>query len=446
MTQTLDQPFMQNGPAPWPPGKPDWLAEARLRAFTDFKSVGLPTPKLEDWKYTRLTPLEDTRYRAAGAADGDMAVASVPSLYAEGDARPHRFVFVDGRPRVDLSDIGELPEGVIAGPLEDALKTHEAEIKTHLNARADGEPCALADLNLALMDSGFVLIVPKGVVLKRPVEVVYIGGMAEAPVAYFPRNLIVLGENAEAVLVKHHVGQGVGAYFANAVTDIALAQGARLTHIKAQAETLDATHTARTQVSVARDARYDSFSLAAGGRLSRNEINVMLNGVGAECSLNGVYMMRGSEHCDFTTRIEHCAPHTTSSEMFRGVLDDQARGVFQGKIVVHKGAQKIEGHQLSNTLLLSEGAEADAKPELEIYADDVKCSHGATTGRLDETALFYLRSRGIPEAQARNLLIQSFLGAVLETVTDERLREALTRRAADWLPAQCFRAGEWKAA
>jgi len=441
---TLDQPFLADaGSSEVRPGRGlDWLDACRANGMARFQKSGMPTPKLEDWKYTRLKSLEDTKFRSVVAADANFTVNAVPSIVPDAEEQPYRFVFVDGQPRLDLFQIDDMPGDVIIGSMDSVLEKHGDVVREHF--AANPEFGAMADLNMAMMDSGFVMIVPAGTILDRPVEVVYIGGGVDDPVAYFPRNLIVLGDNAEATLLKYHMGEGVGAYFANAVTDIKLGQNAKLRHVKVQGENRNATHTARTQVRVERDATYDGFLLAIGGRLSRNELHVQLVGEGASCSVNGAYLMRGSEHCDITTRIDHLAPHTTCNEMFRGVLDDQARGVFQGKIVVHKGAQKIEGHQACNTLLLSDGAEIDAKPELEIYADDVKCSHGATTGQIDETALFYLRSRGIPEALARNLLIQSFLGGVLEKISDESLREALMHRIVHWLPAQCFLSDEWR--
>ena len=262
--------------------------------------------------------------------------------------------------------------------------------------------------------------------------------------AYFPRNLIVLEKGAEATVVKHHVALGVGAYFANAVTEIDIGPGARLHHYEVQAEALEATHLSTVHARIARDATYDSFNLSIGGRLSRNEVSVRLEGEGAHCGLNGAFLMRGSEHCDNTTVIDHLVPHTTCREVFKGVLDDESRAVFQGRIVVHEDAQHTDGHQLCKTLLLSTGAEIDAKPELEIYADDVKCSHGATTGQMDETALFYLRSRGVPEALARNLLVQSFLGEAFEEIQSEEIRQAFTDQAVHWLPAACYLAEEWR--
>jgi Fe-S cluster assembly protein SufD len=429
------------------PGLPgaglSWLKTLRQDGIERFNGLGRPTPKQESWKYTRLKPLEDTKFQPVTDEDGMAALDHVPSLLPNSGGRP-RLVFVNGRIRPSFWIEGDLPKGVHLEELRDVLVNAPDWAEEHLGQLTGGDTQALVQLNTAMMDTGFVLRVEPGVVVEQPIEVVFIGGLTNQPVAYFPRNLIVLGEGAQATVVKYHAGLGVGAYFANAVTEVNLGPGARLNHYKVQAETRDATHLSMVHARVAKDATYDSFTLSIGGRLSRNDVSVRLEGPGAHAGVNGAYLMRGSEHCDNTTEIEHLAPHTSCREIFKGVLDDQSRAVFQGRIVVHKDAQGTNGHQLCKTLLLATGAEIDVKPELEIYADDVKCSHGATTGQIDETALFYLRSRGIPEALARNLLVQSFLGEALEEIASDNIREAFTNKVLHWLPAACFLSEEWR--
>jgi Fe-S cluster assembly protein SufD len=279
--------------------------------------------------------------------------------------------------------------------------------------------------------------------VKTPIEIVYMNGGTDAPIIRHPHNLFVLEKGSQATLIKRHAGIATGAYFNNAVTEIVVGGGATLRHYTVQTDCLEAIHLSSVNVRVGQDATYEAFNLDIGGRLSRSETRVRLEGRGAHCNLSGTYMMRGRQHCDNTTIIDHLVPDTSAREVFKGVLDDEARGVFQGKLIVHKDAQRTNGHQLSRALLLSDRAEMDAKPELEIYADDVKCSHGATTGQIDETALFYLRSRGIPEALARNLLIQSFIAEALEEVSDESVREAIAGLVVHWLPAQCYLSEEW---
>lgn len=417
-----------------------WLQARRQAGAERFAVLGLPTPKLESWKYTRLRPLDDTCYSPISGAGDETKISDLPGI---GDVAA-RLVFVDGKLRADLSDTADLPAGVRFGALEDILSADPDWVEAHLGRVAGDTNQAMLALNDAMMDSGFVLHVAKGVVLSKPLEVVYVGGLTNAPIAYFPRNLIVLDSGAQATLVKHHVGRGVGAYFANSATEIEIADGAIFKHYRVQAENIQATHVSTVHARVGRDATYESFGLAIGGLLSRTEAWITLAGEGAHSGYHGAYMMRGNEHCDNTSYIDMAVPHTTCKQVFKGVLDDESRAVFQGKIHVARDAQKADGRMLNKTLLLSNSAEIDMKPELEIYADDVQCAHGATSGQLDTTALFYLRSRGIPEALARNMLVQSFLGDALEEISDETVREAFLDRVVHWLPAHCYLAGEWK--
>ena len=419
-----------------------WLDALRRSGIEQFKGAGLPGPRVESWKYTRLRPLEDTTFRPVTPSDREAFIDQVPSVLPTALDCP-RIVFVNGFMRPDLSRLDNLPEGVTVEPLGAALTRDPEWIGSHLGriSRFEGQP--LVALNTAMMNSGAVVHVRRGVVVEQPIQMIFIAGHTEDPVACYPRNLVVMEEASQATLVKLHAGLGVSAYLANAVTEVDVGDAAILRHYRVQSENMQATHLGSLHVRIGRDATYEGFGLHIGGRLSRTEIFARLEGEGGHCALNGAYLMKGREHCDNTTVIEHTVPNTTCSEIFKGVLDDESRGVFQGRIVVRKDAQGTDGHQLSNALLLSDKAEMDAKPELEIYADDVKCSHGATTGKLDETALFYLRSRGIPEALARNLLIQSFVAGALDEVKVDVVREAMMNKVVHWLPAQCFLAEEW---
>ncbi|PCJ96356.1 MAG: Fe-S cluster assembly protein SufD [Zetaproteobacteria bacterium] len=242
---------------------------------------------------------------------------------------------------------------------------------------------------------------------------------------------IILDEGAELTLIERHEGRG--AYWKNMSTEIVLGANARLNHIRIQDDALEAVQTNMVHITMERDAYLNSFSLNIGGKLTRHDIHVILNGSNIDCSLNGVNLLKDKQHGDTTILMEHIAPHCLSNQFYRTILDDESRGVFQGKVHVHKDAQKTDGYQLSNTLLLSPKCEMDTKPELEIYADDVKCSHGATTGQLDEEPLFYLRSRGLSEAQARILLVQAFVDAVVDKILDETLRTELKEKMGNWL-------------
>jgi Fe-S cluster assembly protein SufD len=411
-----------------------WLTELRESGINQFRRQGLPTPRTEAWKYTNLRPLQKVAFAAApdAAAARPAGLDKAPSLLPSGE-HVRRLVLTEGRFDPALSSIGDLPPGVTLEPLAQAIRRDPGGLQSYLGriAHPVGQP--MLALNTALMEDGVVLRVGRGAVLSEPVEVLHLGGLSDRAVAYHPRLLVLLEADSRAVLVENFVGLGDASYFANAVTEIRVAEGARLDHIKVQAEGAAATHLASCHVWLDRQATFIGFSLALGAQLSRNEVHVRLEGEGARCRVNGAYLMRGKQHCDNTTLIEHLKPETSCREVFKGVLDDQSRGVFQGRIMVHRGADKTDGHQLSKALLLSDRAEIDAKPELEIYADDVKCSHGATVGDIDEQALFYLRARGIPEARARSLLIQAFLDEALDEVGIPALHEALLSRVADWL-------------
>ncbi len=413
-----------------PGGALPWLCALREEAISAFAAGGLPTPRAEAWKYTSLRPLEKLDF--AHATDGAISIDSLPTLLPHGQGG-HRLVFVNGAFRADLSLLDGLPDGVGVGGLADLLAGDPAAVETHLGrvAAVDGQP--MLALNTALMRDGLVLHIAAGVTVPLPIEVIYIGASPDTPRAFHPRNLIVLAQRARVTIVEHHAGLGAGPYLANSASEVLVGEGAALHHYKVQAEDTDAFHIATTHVRLERDAFFDGFILSTGARLARHEVAVRMTGPGAECHLNGAYMLRGEQHCDITTAIEHEAPQTSCREVFKGVIDEQARAVFQGRIVVHRHAQKSDGHQLSKALLLSDQAEIDVKPELEIYADDVKCSHGAAAGDLDHAALFYLRSRGIPEAAARHMLIEAFLTDSIRRIAAEGLCPALMASVGAWL-------------
>jgi Fe-S cluster assembly protein SufD len=409
-----------------------WLADLRESALADFVAKGLPTPKTEAWKYTNLNPLAKLPFVAAPAAKNGVVVAKLPRLLSA-KSESLRFVVVNGRPRPDLSELGKLPSGVTIASLAAVLESEPARLEGQLRSFGAMREMPLAALNAAFMADGVVLRIGANVSIDRPIELLYVASAGSEPVSYHPRNLIFAEAGSGATIVEHHIGVGDGAYFANCVTQIALEAGATLRHYKVESETAQAFHIANREVQVARDASYESFVLANGGRLARDEIAVVLDGPGAECRLNGAFMARGRQFIDNTTTIDHAKPNTTSREIYKGVLDDQARGVFQGRILVRPDAQKADGQQTSRTLLLSPGAEIDTKPQLEIYADDVKCSHGAAVGEIEEEALFYLRSRGIPETDARQMLVEAFLDDVIDQVAYEPVREALRDVVAGWI-------------
>jgi len=409
-----------------------WLADLRVRGLEHFSGCGLPTPRLESWKYTSLRPVEKVAFAAEGVPRACISIDRAPSLLPDA-TESHRLVFVDGHFRADLSLLGTLPEGATIRQLTEQMAADPDWLEGQIDQLDGPLVQPMLALNTAMMMNGFVLHLARGTVLHHPVEVVHLGGAGDAPLAYHPRNLVILEEGSQATLIEHFSHLGDQPYLNNSMTEITVGDGAILRHYKLQEDAVNAFHLATVRAEVGRDAMYDVFGMTTGARLSRNEVSVRLAGEGANCHLNGAYLVRGDQHCDNTTVVDHLVPNTTCREVFKGVIDDQARAVFQGKLTVHRDAQHTNGHQLSKVLLLSDKAEIDAKPELEIYADDVVCSHGATAGDLDHDALFYLRARGIPEAKARSMLIEAFLGESVDQIAAEGLCPALMTSIGHWL-------------
>jgi Fe-S cluster assembly protein SufD len=345
-----------------------------------------------------------------------------------------RIVFVNGYYRPELMT-GDLPVGLTIASLSELLCDEPDSMRAILDAATNSDD-SLTALNLAFAADGYVLTIAEGASIKTPIEISNVVTAGTAGVACHTRNIIRAGRDSVAVVMETFEGRAGEAYWTQPISEILLQPGAVLRHYKHQHEGIKAFHIAKSDIHVGHGARFESFVLSTGAALSRNEIAVVLDGPNASCRLDGGYLMRERQHVDNTTEIIHAKPHTTSVEVYKGVLDDQARGVFQGRIVVQKDAQKSDGHQLSKTILLSDRAEIDTKPELEIFADDVKCSHGATAGELDEDALFYLRARGIGLAEARRLLVEAFISDALSNIGDSAVREEFERRVGNWMLAK----------
>jgi len=403
-----------------------WIDALRGDALACYREQGLPTARSEAWKFTNLRRLERIAF-APSPAKGT-PVAEIPDGIAALDGA-YRAVFVNGRFDAAQSRLGDLPKGVEFGSL---AAMDPDLLEPYLGRIADTQVHPLAALNTAYMADGLYMKLADNAVLDAPLHLISIASAGETAQRFHPRHLVVLGENATATLVESHVG--AGETFSNTVLEADLGVSAMLNHYKLQNEAPDAFHIAFSQIRLADRASYDGFVLQTGARLARNEVRVQL-GDRVECRLNGAYLGRGDQHIDNTTFIDHTAPNSTSREVYKGVLDDRARGVFQGKILVRKDAQKTNGHQLNKTLLLSRGTEMDSKPELEIYADDVKCGHGATTGELEEDALFYLRARGIAPAEARAMLVAAFLSDAVAEIQAEQPRAAFQAVVDQWLDA-----------
>jgi Fe-S cluster assembly protein SufD len=403
-----------------------WLARRRRDAIEQFAARGFPTRSDEDWKYTDVRPLALQRFGSAPRVAVD-AAALAPYLF---DA--HRLVFVDGRYAPALSSRSGVPRGVRLGSLAEHLRSAPDALEARLGRYVGAARHGFAALNLAFAEDGAVIEIARGVDLERPIQLLFVANGAKDTARHL-RHLIAFGDGARAAVIESHVALAPGATFATGAAEIELGAGSELTHYRlvrngAAAAQIDATH-----VQQGRDSRYAAHAVTLGGRMLRHELDCALAAEGAACCYNGLYVISGQAHVDTQTRIDHFAPHTTSREWAKGVLDGESRGVFSGRIVVHPHARRSDAAQHVRNLLLSPTAEADSRPQLEIYADDVKCAHGAATGSLDPDQMFYLRSRGLDARRARQLLVYAFAGDVLARLPLEALRRKLIRQLSEQL-------------
>ena len=397
----------------------------RSAAFDTFRRLGFPTTKNEDWHFTSVAPIVEHDYLHVTTPSGDVQrQALVPFLF--GRSEWHTLVFVNGRYAPELSNTGGLPKGVQLLDLRRAWG-EAPPLTESLGSITSYDDRAFTALNTAFMHDGGVLHVDRDVEVEMPIHLLFVTDAVAAKSMMHPRNLIVVGRNAKAKVIESYVSLSDAVYFTNAVTEVSVAEGATLHHYKMQREGMRAFHVGTIETRQARDSHYISFSLATGGSLTRTNIYTNLAGEGCGATLNGLYMLDGEQHCDHQTLIVHAQPNCFSRELYKGVLDGQSHGVFNGKVYVDPIAQKTDGKQTNNTLLLSDKAQIDTKPQLEIFADDVKCTHGATVGRLDEQALFYMKSRGVSRQLARELLTYAFAADVLETIEQDSVREELER-------------------
>ncbi|MDN3520098.1 Fe-S cluster assembly protein SufD [Halomonas ramblicola] len=422
--------------------EPTWIAARRQAGAARFEAMGFPNRRVEAWKYTDVRAIARGDFALASDADFSPATAAALTLPIEA----HRLTFVDGVFSAALSQLEGLPEGVQLLPLSRALEENHEAVGGPLGRLTGVEFSTFSALNTAFMEEGAVLRLAPGTVVEKPIVLQFLSRANEAPVMSHPRILVEAGGRSEATLIEHHVGEEGAANFTNLVEEVILDRNAILTHYKLQEAALADLHVASIHVEQARDSRYTSFNLNLGGGLVRTDLITDLNGQGADAHFYGLFYGQGRQHVDSHTLANHNAPHTTSNENYKGILDDRAHGVFNGKVVVKRDSQKIEGFQSNANLLLSDRAEIDAKPELEIYADDVKCSHGTTTGQLDEEAIYALRSRGIDRQTARGLLTLAFAGEVLELVDLDAISERVELAVAGKLPERFNLAGLVEAA
>jgi len=406
------------------PAVPAVVRAFRRDAFDRFAALGFPTPKNEDWHYTRVASIADQEFALLASRTGDVGRDDL-APFDFGVRDWHTIAFVNGRFAPELSDLKKLPAGVEVSDLATAWTS--GDVADRLGSVASHQSHAFTALNAAFAQDGAVVRIARNVEVARPIHLLFVTDAAAARAMTHPRNLIIVERNATATVIETYASATDSIYFTNAVTEVTLGDGSSLRHYKMQREAPRAYHVGTIEVEQRRDSHYVSFSLATGAELSRTNVYTTLDGEGSGATLNGLYMLDGEQHCDHQTQIIHAQPNTFSRELYKGILDGRSHGVFNGKVYVRPIAQKTDGKQTNNTLLLSETAHVDTKPQLEIFADDVKCTHGATVGQIDQAALFYLKSRGLANQLARRLLTYAFAADVLETLEVDAVREGLER-------------------
>jgi Fe-S cluster assembly protein SufD len=406
------------------------VADVRARAFEAYERTGLPHRRIEEWKYTDLRALMREVLPAAAQPDASALSRAKAALAQEVMEGAARLVLVDGTFAPELSDLAPLGKDASVTALREVL---ESDAGSDLLSTAAIDP--MISLNTAMVTDGVIVTIADGKTLDRPVQIVHVATAASA--SAFTRSHLKLGKGSRMTLVESFVAaEGANAYQLNDVVILSIGDGAELSHVRLMADAADAVNVSSAIITAGAKAKINLFNMTSGGIVSRYQGFVTLAGEGTDLSVNGINLLKDKQHGDTTLVIDHAVPHCTSRENFRAVVDDRGHSVFQGRIIVRPDAQKTDGKMMTRALLLSDEAEADNKPELEIFADDVTCGHGATSGALDHSLLFYLRARGLSEKEAQALLIQAFLGEAIEQIADDDLREFVAAQAERWLGAR----------
>jgi Fe-S cluster assembly protein SufD len=394
----------------------DWLQKLRSENQSRFASMEFPTTKDEAWKYTSLVSLLETPFVPLNGSHEDEINQKIIYKYAFTDIKRYVLVFINGRFSAEYSQLSDLQEGLILGSLPEIASKFPEKIEPWLEKIAVHERSIFTEMNGAFLNDGAAIIIPDNMEIAEPIHLMFLTTNHREPFVVQPRNLIVMGRNSSATLIETYDALEHNSYFTNTVTETVLGENASLSHHKLQLESRKAFHIGTNAALLNRDARYLNTFISLGGQLSRNNLDIKLDAPGADAQLFGLYMGKEQQHIDNSIFMHHHKEHTTSNQVYKSILDDQSRGVFNGQIYVDKDAQKVNAYQLNKNLLLSPEAKADTKPQLKIFADDVKCSHGATVGQLDENSLFYLRSRGISKSVARSMLTYAYASDIIESI------------------------------
>ncbi len=408
-----------------------WIDELRQTGIDRFAAVGFPSNKEEEWRFTSVRAIAETAFVAAPVGDAGVGAAEV-AAFSFGEDAAIELVFVNGQYSAGLSAVRSLPRGVRVGSIAEVLGSEAGRLEPYLGrlAEVDGNP--FVALNTGNIGDGAFVQVARGTVIEKPIHLLFLSRPGERPTASHPRVVMVFEDSVQATIVESYAGAGAGVYLTNAVTEIVAGNNCRIDHCKMQQEGLAAFHVATMQTKLGRDTQFVSHSASLGGRLTRNDLNVLMAGEGAYATLNGLVLIGGNQHVDNHTLLDHAVPNCPSHELYKHVLGGKATGVFKGKILVRQDAQKTDSKQTSKSLLLSDDAVMNSQPALEIYADDVKCTHGSTIGPVDEEMVFYLRSRGVSLEAARHLLSYAFAADVTRRIKVEPVR----RRLEEFMAAQ----------
>jgi Fe-S cluster assembly protein SufD len=400
---------------------PVWVRERRDAAAKRFAEVGFPTTRLEDWRFTNVTPIAEAKF-ALAAGSFAQAPSLVSSVNVPGALR---LVIVNGQFAAGLSDLSAMPKGIRIAGLRDGARDGTDGIEQHLGKVFNLETHPFAALNTSHLDDGVAILVTAGAAVETPIHIVVVtGGDGHAVMAH-PRVLIVAGENSQVRVAQTFIGAPDDVYFNNAVAEVVVGEGARVELYTDQRESERAYHIANIQAHVSAKGVFESHAFSTGARIQRHDIGIALKGEGADCTMNGVYLADGERLLDTHTSLDHAMPHCTSHEVYKGILAGKAKAVFNGRIIVRLDAQKTDAKQTNRALLLSDDATINSNPQLEIFADDVKCTHGAAVGQLDEEAMFYLQARGLNRVEARDMLLHAFAGEVMEGLKIPALREQI---------------------
>ncbi len=407
-----------------------WLKSLRQEGFARFSETGFPTTHDEDWRFTNISPISQTPFQIAARTrikPGDLEQFGLAGFEC-------LLVFVNGRYAAELSHVPSLGHGVKVTSLSEQISTDSPAVEKHLGQYLNIQRDSFAALNTAFIEDGVYLHVAKNTVVRTPIYVLYVSAPGAVATMDNPRNLIVIEESAQATVVEDYVSMGEGTAFSNAVTELVAEPNSVVSHYMLVRESANTYNVSTLRIQQGRSSNVSTHSLLLSGSILRNNVHPVLAGEGAECLINGLFMVNSGQTMDNYMLVEHAAPHCASRQFYNGVLNGQGHGVFHGRIIVHKDAQKTDAKQTNRNLLLSDDAQIDTKPQLEIYADDVKCTHGATIGQVEENALFYLRSRGLDEASAKHLLLLAFANECLDRMNSAQMRKYVEALVMSWLP------------